>query len=411
MTRLVGGACAASAALLAACAGGTGVAGPRAEAAALPQVTCGGAAPAATSFAVQAQIALNRTLVVRGPEAEPYFAGALEAARQGIAADSANPLHWHLAGQAQAGLGRTVEADAAWTRAVTLCPELAADVTPARQAAYLALFNEGMAAFGAADTATAVSAWTRASQVYAGAWDAQYNLGVLYAGLGDPAKAVTSYRAALAAAAASTDTAAAVRAGVAETRANAVAGLLNAAAQLFQADRFADAADVFRPLAQADRNHRDAWYNLSLALYKLGRWDELVPVAERVVELDPLNYNAHIVLFNAHKGIAERGGGAAERQARERALAVLQRAEALPARLDGIRVTNAAGRATFQAMLEGGEARPGTPLTLEVVFWGPDGRLGAAPVTAAAPAKGASVPISAAIDAPAAATGITYTVR
>lgn len=412
MTRVRGAALAAAAAAsLAACGPRGAAAGPRAEAAALPQVTCGGTAPAASSHAVQAQVALNRTLVATGAAGEPYFQAALVAAREGIAADSANPLHHFLAGQAHAGLGQTAEADAAWNQAERLCRELGGEIRTVRQNAYVSLFAEGMRAFQAADTATAVSAWTRASQAWPDGWDAHYNLGVLYAGLGDPAKSVAAYRAALRATETNGDTTAAVRAQVAETRANAVAGLLNAGALLFQAERYDAAAAVFRTLADRDRNHRDAWYNLALAQYKLARWDDLVPVAERVTELDPLNHNAWIVLFNAHKGIAERGTGPAEQQARQRALQVLQRAEALPVRMDAVRLVAAPGQATVHATLEGGEARAGTPIALDVVFWGADGRVGTATITATAPAKGATIQVQATAPVSSPAAGITYSIR
>ena len=49
--------------------------------------------------------------------AQGQFQQALTEAQQGVAADSSNPQHYFLLGQAQAGLGDFAAADAAWKTA------------------------------------------------------------------------------------------------------------------------------------------------------------------------------------------------------------------------------------------------------------------------------------------------------
>ncbi len=392
--------------------GGTGGRG----AASLPQVTCGaGVTLVSTPQATAAQDALNRTIVVQGAAREPFYRTALTQAQAGITADANNPYHHYLAGNAHAGLGNLAGADSAWDRAEQLCPGFTAEIEPAREQAWLTGFQSGLEAYQRGDTAAAIGAWENATVVYDRRPDTYYNLAVVYGQRGDTDRAVAQYRAALAALDRMVpDTSAAGQAARAETRANSMAGLLSAGAQLFQAEKYQQAADVFRQINTIAPNNRDAWYNHALALYKLERWDPLVPVAQRVIELDPLNYNARIILFNAYKGQSEAFKTARnaerERVTRDLALRSLQEADALPVTVDNVTITNATGKTTLAGVATGAAARAGSPVQLEFTVYSAGGNLGTKTVTISAPAKGATSNFSVEFETATPATGFQYRV-
>ena len=379
----------AAALTAAACAppAATGTTGaPRGGAASLPQVTCSSGAPTATTYATAAQNALNRTLIVQGDARTPFFQQALEQARQGIATAADNPLHYFLAGQAYAGLGDLAGADSSFDRAVQICPEFASEVDPARLEAFARTFQSGLEAYNAGDTARAIASWESAGQFYDKLPDPYYNLAVVYGQRGDLQRAVQNYTRAL-----QVMETAPADSSTADTRANIMTGLLSAGAQLFQQNQFGPSGEVFATIARIDPNNRDAWYNHALALYKLEQWQALIPVATRLVQIDPLNYNGQIILFNAYKGVSEaakaRNDAATERTNRERALSTLQTADALPVHVDAVQITNQEGGAKVSGSVTGAAARAGTPVQLEFTLFGPAGRLGTGTVTVSAPAK------------------------
>jgi tetratricopeptide (TPR) repeat protein len=401
------------AAVSGACAAGStgGPAAVKPSASGLPQVTCNGTAPAVTSFATSAQGALTRTMIpgMRPEVSAPLYQQALAQAQQGMAADAANPLYPFLAGEAYVGLHQLPEADQSFTKALQLCPGLADEITIARKAAFSAAFNAGVASLQANDTAAAMASFTRATSIYNRVPDAYFNLGVLYAQTGDLAHAVQFYREALAALGrAEPDTTAAGRTSAADTRANSIVGLIGAGGQYFQKENYPAAVDVFRTVTQLDPNSRDAWYNLGLALYKQNRWADLVPVAQRIVQIDPLNYNAQIILFNAYKGMADAAGSNRNDPNRQNALNTLAAADAMPVQVEGITVTNAAGSARISGTVVGAKAPVGRPVTLEFTVYGAGGRMGTQTVTVNAPAKDAKAPFELTLPTTAAATSFSY---
>lgn len=283
----------------------------------------------------------------------------------------------------------------------------AADVE--RQDALSSAFSEGMRHFQEGDTTSAIKTWEVAHALRPEWPDIAYNLAVLHATQGRLSRAVELYREALdilegmGPAADAADAEARL-----ETRQNALAGLLSAGARTYEAGRDAEAAEVFGDLTKRDPNNRDAWYNSALALYRLGRWDDLIPVARRVIAVDPLNENARVILFNAYKGIAE-ATPPDPRAAEMRGLALraLEESDALPVYTDEHRFENA-GRMT--ATVTGNTAPAGQQITLEYTFYGPFGQVGIKSVSFAAPASGERLPISVTLPA-GAISSFSYRVR
>lgn len=391
----VAGACAAA---------GTGAGASGAGA--FPTVTCAeGVVPTPSAAAVAAQRSL---LLGRSQE-------AFTAAQAAVAADPNNPQDQFLLGQAAVAVGNYEEADRAWDKAVELCSGFEAEIAPERERGWATAFQAGLEAYQQNDTATAVASWQRANSLYTGRPDAYYNLGVVYSQRGNLDQAVQAYREAIAVVdRMPADTAAEEMASRDETRQNSISGLLSVGARQFQAEQFGPATEVFRYLTTLDQNNRDAWYNYALALYKQERWADLVPVAQRVVQIDPLNENARIILFNAFKGQAEAApqNTAAQRELQNQALRTLEEVEALPVHLDEIRFESPeGGQPVLTATVTGSKANAGQQVTLNFTFYGSGNQVGTQTATVAAPAKGQTTTLRVPLPAGQTVTSFSYTYR
>ena len=137
-------------------------------------------------------------------------------------------------------------------------------------------------------------------------------------------------------------------------------------------------------------------------MYKMQRWTDLIPVAQRVATIDPLNQNAQIILFNAFK----------ESKQNEQALKVLTNVDALPVYVDEVRIeTPESGPGRLTGKVTGNKAAAGAPVNLTFTFWGPSGNVGTQSVTVNAPAKGASANFQVPLPQGATVSSFSYTYR
>jgi tetratricopeptide (TPR) repeat protein len=176
--------------------------------------------------------------------------------------------------------------------------------------------------------------------------------------------------------------------------------VFNIGVGLFQIEEHARAADAFRRATEMNPNNRDAWYNYANALYAQEKWNEVVPVAQRLLQIDPLNENASLILARAYRDT---------RQNRE-ALRVLETNEAAPIFVNNLQLRTSEGRSTIRGTAEPKSARAGTPVQLRFTFFGPSGELGTQTVTVTAPAAGATANFEAVLQNPTPATGYRYEV-
>lgn len=388
----------------AACAaGGAAPAGAPARSTAAVAVQCpAGVNNATTAFSRDAEQNLLRAQIVGQNARQPLYQQALTQAQAGIAADANNPQHYFLAGQAHVSLGNYVAADSAFRRAETLCAAYSQETLPLRAQAFQTLYNQGLEAYQRNDTAAAVAAWQGSTRIFDREPDPYFNLAILHTGRGQYDQAVAMYNQTLTALERpGIDTSAAAIAARADLRQKTEAGLLNVGAQYFQAKNYPRAAEVFERLTRLNPNNRDAWYNYALALYTQERWPQLVPVAQRVIQMDPLNENANIILFNALKNANQNN----------EALKVLQATEALPVKVTGVQLEPGEGRSVIRGQVEGNQARAGSPVRLEFTFYGSAGALGTPQqVTVNAPAKGATANFEVALQNPTPAVSYSYRV-
>jgi tetratricopeptide (TPR) repeat protein len=350
-----------------------------------PSVPCrAGVVVTPSSQAVRAQRSL-----MQGRTAD-----AITAARSAAQAQPGNPQHQFLLGRVLVTASDFIGADSAFDRTESICAGFQAELESARRVGWAEAFRQGMEAYQLGDTVIAVARWNAANLLYPARPDAWYNLGVVNTQRGDLAGAANAYRQVLTILdAMPADTSAAEMAGRSETRQNAISGLIGVGARMFARNEYDQSAELFRFVTTQDPNSRDGWYNYALALFKRSSWADLIPVADRLVGIDPLNENARIILFNAHKGLAEAaaaGSPAADEQRRQ-AMATLDASDALPIYVDEIRLgTGGSGNRLLTGKATGNQAAEGQPLALTFQFWGPAGRVGTATVNVAAPAKGQS---------------------
>jgi tetratricopeptide (TPR) repeat protein len=154
--------------------------------------------------------------------------------------------------------------------------------------------------------------------------------------------------------------------------------LMSIGVGLWQSEQFTEAEQAFRRITEMAPESRDGWYNYLQALYAQDKYQEIIPVAERVLELDPLSETVHLILGRSHR----------ELQQQQRALQVLQANEAHPVHVQDMTMRVDDGRAMVSGRVIGNQASAGTPIRLEFTFAGPTGEVGRETVTVSAPAQG-----------------------
>ncbi|MQA89550.1 MAG: tetratricopeptide repeat protein [Gemmatimonas sp.] len=169
--------------------------------------------------------------------------------------------------------------------------------------------------------------------------------------------------------------------------------LFNIGVSLFNANEYIRAAEAFGRVTEVQANHRDAWYNQANALYAAEVWEDLVPIAEELVEVDPLNENAALILARAYRELDDNPA----------ALEALERVEALPIFIDELQMVPGADATTVTGTVIGKAASPGTPIQLTFTFYDDSGEVGTESVTVNAPAPEESTTFRAQFAAPASA--------
>lgn len=423
-----------------------------------------GTPPSQSRFAQDAQVHLVRAQAAGD---ESAYQEALAAAQAGIEAEPENPLHYYLAGQAYAGMGDYEQADAMWTRAQEIYPAYELEIEADRENAWVTAFNQAAEAYNAGNEEEAIRLWQQANLIYDRRPEAYENLAVVYIQSGDYERAIEMYEGALEAlerrpvreveeeeiaeraearrnalttlgqlytqteqfaeaervyreilrdspdhvAAQSGLAAAIARQGRAEEAAEMYDRLLSspdltaddlmaAGVGLFQAEQYELAAQAFERITEQRPQSRDAWFNYLNALYAQDENESVIRVGERLLELDPLNENAYLIIARAHRDAGQP----------QRALQMLERAEALPVTVTEMQLSQRQDRAELRGQVQGNQAAAGTPVRLQFTFYGEGGELGTETVTVNAPAEGATTSFTAAIQTTSPVTGYSYRV-
>lgn len=144
----------------------------------------------------------------------------------------------------------------------------------------------------------------------------------------------------------------------------------------YQMEDFVSAAQAFKAAAGASVNDREAlemWARSLQIEYPVGgdaptppegTLEELRGAAERWLELDPSNQNAHLILAQTVNRLGD------EDRARDLVAAI----EALPVVVEGIQMQRSSmGGGIVVGTIRNKTANPGTTATIEVTFYNPDG--------------------------------------
>jgi tetratricopeptide (TPR) repeat protein len=170
---------------------------------------------------------------------------------------------------------------------------------------------------------------------------------------------------------------------------------------LFTAKNYARAAEAFARVSAAWPNSREALYNHANALYAGEQWAALLPVAQKLVAVDPLYEDSWLILARAQR---EAGQNA-------QALRALEAVEAMPVKVKDLTARVAEGRTTVRGSAVGNAASAGTQIRLRFTFYGPNGeQLGAQTAVVTAPAKDAVSSFQVVLENPTAVRGYKYEV-
>jgi tetratricopeptide (TPR) repeat protein len=146
---------------------------------------------------------------------------------------------------------------------------------------------------------------------------------------------------------------------------------------LFRSGQYLPAAAAFRRVTELQPESRDGWFNYANSLFAAQAWDSLAVAGSRLVELDPLGENAHLMTARARLELGDRQG----------ALASLDRADQTPVHVEDLQMRRSGTAVSVHGRITGNAADPGAPITLRFTFFGEAAAfLGTETVTLPAPA-------------------------
>jgi tetratricopeptide (TPR) repeat protein len=140
--------------------------------------------------------------------------------------------------------------------------------------------------------------------------------------------------------------------------------LLEGGTNAFNATRFDAAAKLFEAVLQRNPYYRDALFNLANTYWSQKAWDKMMPVAQRLAQVDPNNEDAWQLLAIAYKGrgdIAKAAKNLAlERAMYDTAVKSVQRKNALTSRLAFTQFAHDGPKHTLRGTVENTSATAAT---------------------------------------------------
>ena len=239
---------------------------------------------------------------------------ALAIAYEGLDADTANPIHYFLAGLAQVRLGLYEDAHAMFGEAEGIYPAYELEVEPERQAAWVALYNRGSEAYNNGEIEQAIDAWERATMIYDIAPETSRNLASVYIQEGRYDEAVRVSEQALAGLAKRPATRVLDSVEVDERAALALATEATLSQLYMFTSRYEEAEPLLRRQLARDTGDVQLQTELASALAGQGRSGEAVEVYEQVLARPDVEggrlFELGIALFRFREfGLASRAFG------------------------------------------------------------------------------------------------------
>jgi len=223
-----------------------------------------GTPPSDTRFSQPAALLIRQELPAQ----------ALELLESGMEADPGNPIHYYLAGSAEAMLGRWFRADQLFREAERLYPAYELDIEPRRESAWAEAFNVGLDALAEGDMEGTEEAWRGAVSVFSLRPEAHRSLASLLANEGRYAEAAEVLRDAIEGLSGLPATRVLPEAELQERNSTRV-DLEDALGEyLFLGDQFAQAEPLLRLRVERDPGNAQARGDLAAVLMEVGRPDE-----------------------------------------------------------------------------------------------------------------------------------------
>ena len=397
-----------------------------------------GTPPVGTRFSQPAALYLTQGLVAR----------ALELAYQGIEADPANPIHYMVAGLAHLRLQEYSEADAMFIEAQQIYPAYELDIEPEREAAWIELFNAGIAAYAEEDVEGTIEAWEQAGRMWDLRPDASLNLATLFNGEGRWDEAIGAYQRVIAGLERAPVTRVLTEEEVqeredlkmrseqsltqlllfterfaeaepllqrrleAEPTSIQVRGDL--AATLYGLGRDAEASEIYVELLSETGLETRELYSVGVALYRATDYMGAADAFERLTQLEPdsrdawFNYANSLFAAESWELLAAVGDRLAEVDPlgensgliaarahlelgdEQSAIQGLNRTESAPVHVEGLQFRPSETETSLQGRVVGNAAEPGSEVRLRFTFYRADGTLGTEPLAVSAPPAGES---------------------
>ena len=395
-----------------------------------------GTPPVNTRFSQTAALYLTQGLDAR----------ALERALLGVDSKPENPIHYFLAGLAHTRLGQYNEADAMFTEAERIYPAYELDIAPQLEAAWIELFNAGIATYAEGDVERTIRNWEQAEMMWDLRPDASLNLATLFNDEGRWDDAIGAYQRAIAGLDRRPVTRILPQEELQAREDKRIRSEESLAQLLLFTDRFAEAEPLLRRhlerdptsievrgdlaaalhglgqdteaaaiytglLSETGLEARDL-FNVGIALYRVNDFIAAAGAFERLTQLQPnsrdgwFNYTNSLFAAESWESLArvgdrltevdplgENAGLIAARTHLElgdeqSAVEGLERTESAPVHVEGLQLRASGPDTSLQGRVVGNAAEPGTSVQLRFTFYGTDGVLGTEPLTVSAPPRG-----------------------
>ena len=157
--------------------------------------------------------------------------------------------------------------------------------------------------------------------------------------------------------------------------------LLEGGTNAFNSRRFDDAAKLFEVVLQRNPYYRDALFNLANTYWSKNDWDKMMPVAQRLAQVDPHNEDAWQLLAIAYKGRGDVAKAAKnlklERAMYDTAVKHVERKNALTSHVTFSQFSHDGAKHTLRGTIANTSTKPAT-YTVRFEFLDKDGKAVAA---------------------------------
>lgn len=378
-------------------------------------------------------------------EARTRFEAALEAAQDGIAADSANPKSYFQAAQALVGLGQYGEAAVMFDKAEEIHPRYLLETEAWREGGWVNAYNDAIIPMNNSDLEGAAELFEQANALYDGRPEAFLQLGSIYQRLDQADDAVDAFRRAMEILEETEETQMADTATAPIWEQHWEVATIGLGQTLTYAQRYQEAADFYgellaenpddvsilgslanslsqlempdsvqalydKLLARTDLEEREL-FNAGVGLYQIENYDQAAEAFRRAAEMNPFNRDARLNLAQT-LSIAEKfeelipasrdllevdprnalgwiflARALSETEQTEQANEIFVEYQEIGYEVSDLSLTpNPDGGTSISGVLKNTGLEPGTPVILRFHFGGFDGReIGTLDIQVAAP--------------------------